>query len=792
MTPRNARRFAVVLIVLLLALSPFVRPAQAVTDEDVSRTIDKLIEALLEMQDEPTPKEKPGQLNPAGWENGDKRGDSDIKKCYPAGRAALVLTALSYAGVSRQHPAMQRGLKFIDQYADAPINDSLDPYMLRGTYQVGLMAHAYAHTAPPNSEMMRRLEKCGRWLESAGNTDRLYNYAYVANPTSSVGIGLNLRGFDHGWKESKNNTQYDLSNSQYAWLGMWECAKRGYNLNIRRDYWLTLIRTLKEKQNEDGSFGYRDNGGHTDTMTLAGITGALVAQQEAFRGRSTPDQAVAQMIEKALDWHNKRGRGSQSGGYYLVSVERVALGLGFKYFQGKDWFSTGAAEIVKKYKGKIDTAKKKDDRAVAELAFHLMFLARGHVPVWCTKIQVPNMAWNNRPNDIYFLSQALSDLREGEVNWQVIDLSRDTAAMDMQTAPVAYLSTAEQLEFSSNQLDTLREYIELGGLLIINPDERSSAVTASIDGFVKKLFPNLKPTNMPADHPLGTALHDIRNQLGNIKVVNNGARDLIYMFETDYGFKWQSDPDLMNTPAGEVAANIFAMATNRGVLPNRLESRFEFRDRKQKERGKLSVLRPLPAGVARPVEPRVWEPVGNFTFNRTGIDVVADKSGIIPLADLGDAQQPLAHLTGVDPIKLEPEEVDAIHRYTDRGGVLLIETVGGSGGFARDVLLQIGGRARQVSKMDAIISGDGLDGGIDCKRVNFRRYTQVKMKYDPEARFRIIRDVESKPSIIISDEDLSLGALGVLKWDVWGYTPASSRQLLHNIAMYAKSRKMDE
>jgi hypothetical protein len=411
------------------------------------------------------------------------------------------------------------------------------------------------------------------------------------------------------------------------------------------------------------------------------------------------------------------------------------------------------------------------------------------VPVWCTKIQVPGKAWNNRPNDIYFLSQALSDLREGEVNWQVIDIDRKTAAMDMQSAPIAYLSMMESLNLSDRQIDTIRQYLDLGGLLMINPDERSSGVTASAPAFARKLYPELQLTDMRADHPLGTALHDIRQQLRNIKVVSNGARDLIYVFDTDYGFEWQRDPDVMEKDAGRVAANIFALATNRGVLPNRLVGRYEVRRRDQRETGTLSILRPLPSGNSQPIEPRVWEPAGNSIFNQSGLNVVADDAGLIKLEDLGTADQPLAHLTGVDPIKLTEKELQAIRDYSRRGGVLLIETVGGSGGFARNLSFQIG-RGRPVSRSDSIVTGAGLDGGVDCRHVNFRRYTQVHMEYSPHARLVIMRDANGDPSIIISDEDLSLGALGVLKWDVFGYTPKSARKLLCNIALYANTRKM--
>jgi hypothetical protein len=45
--------------------------------------------------------------------------------------------------------------------------------------------------------------------------------------------------------------------------------------------------------------------------------------------------------------------------------------------------------------------------------------------------------------------------------------------------------------------------------------------------------------------------------------------------------------------------------------------------------------------------------------------------------------------------------------------------------------------------------------------------------------------VNDRPAIIISAEDISVGCLGVPRWNINGYKPESARKLFANILFYA-------
>ena len=441
------------------------------------------------------------------------------------------------------------------------------------------------------------------------------------------------------------------------------------------------------------------------------------------------------------------------------------------------------------------------------MALSLIFLAHGRVPVWATKLEVPGVPWNNRPNDLYFLSQHISDYREGPVNFYTMSI--DHPAEELIATPVAYISSDRALELSPQRMANLRRYLDLGGMLVANPEQGSSAFHASVMTLGEMLYPELQWQRAGEDHPLFSILFNIDHHRHTIQVLNNGVRDLIVLPQHDWGLAWQADRNLLapesRRDTGRLTMNLFALATNRGVLPNRLESDFETRDADVQAQGQVRI------GIARHegnwlIEPAVWDVAGNRLFNATGLEArtvglpevpalgEADDRGGGPVLDLSaiaDSEVDLVHLQGIEAVPLGSSEIDAIRRYVEGGGTVLVETVGGRGEFARDVERQLRGvfdtrRALPVGAEDPLLSGEQI-GGYDVGRISFRRYTTFRLGLPPEPRLRAMYvDDRQRPGVIFSDEDLSLGALGVRRWGIIGYAAEDARRLLTNIALTAR------
>src|SRR5690606_13908951 len=112
------------------------------------------------------------------------------------------------------------------------------------------------------------------------------------------------------------------------------------------------------------------------------------------------------------------------------------------------WFEQGAETILKAERGRGSISGN-----IVDTSFGLLFLARGRVPVWINKISLPGQDWNNRPNDIYELTDYLSDLRERELSWQVVSIDLDS--MQWSNAPVAWISSDDKVELTDAQLQNL-------------------------------------------------------------------------------------------------------------------------------------------------------------------------------------------------------------------------------------------------------------------------------------------------------------------------------------------------
>ena len=749
--------------VLSMSASP-----QAVTDAQVQAGIERMRAWLYEQQDPAT-----GSWDDPAWP------ELRRQSYHATAETALITYALLVSGESYQDPRIAKAIEY------------LQANRVEGTYLAAMRAHLWALLP---EEFLPLLEREADYLEK---TERKGKFFYTLDSSSG----------------SNSLTQYGV-------LGMWEHRKRGGKVDEK--FWERVGAYILEDQNDDGGWRYDSTrpslrgGQSTASMTAACLVVLQIVQQELEREQRKPDPELAAAIVRGLAWLDERfdpsensgyGNGSPFRYYYLYGIERIALAGGVSRLNGRDWFEAGAAFILEQEDGQghIRRGRGLDDNSNRiDTAFALLFLSRGRVPLWANKLQVPGQPTDARPNDLYFLTRYLSDQREAELNWQNVSIDGDPE--DWLRAPVLYLSIGQPLELTEDQRQKLKRYLDLGGMLVVNPEGRGGRVARSVEQLGRTLYPQYTLENVAADHALASLIVDLSKGSGRLRprvqTLSNGVRDLIVLPREDWGYVFQSeDPTRARSRRGEAwdyLTNLYATATDRGQLSNRLDLKRPVRDPQRELSETVVVARAMHGGNAD-AEPAALETAGIGLFNRTGIEL---DIRAVPLDRIGEALGPdaadnpvvpvMVHLAGTAAVDFTDAERAAIKAYVEAGGTLLVETVGGLGDFADhaepQLIETLGGQRRWLDALTPIVSGQGLPGGVDAGRVLYRGYAQLQGSPGDRPNLAAIF-VGDRPAVILSSRDLSVGAVGAGYFKVNGYAPDSARRLLGNIILWAQQSR---
>ncbi len=723
--PLYPHRFTVALL-CLLALGAAAAPTHGQTDHDIQTAMKGLTAFLLQHQDQRT-----GRLGQGEYENSVHRG----------GDTALMLAALLAAGESYQQPRLRQAVTYLQRTRPQSV------------YAAGCRLLVWSQL-PDN--FLPFLEQDAQWLLSR-QLDGQFGYTTGISPNNST--------------------------THFGVLGLWEAAQRGFP--VPPSFWRQVQNAFAGMQHASGGWGYTANDLPTASMTAAGLSLMFFVQQQTNRRLDTPAEPLQELITGGHGWLNIRfqGAGNVAGSadwdcYYLFALERAMLAAGYAQLNGQDWYRAGARDLLARLSAVPNSPVPALSLGGNEVqsALALLFLARGRAPLWITKLNSRDLP-DLRPDDLYWLTRRLSDLSETSYQWQRADV--DDALDAWRRTPVLYVSGDRPLVLTLDQEYRLRQYLELGGTLVAAPVRGSGRFRQSIETLAQRLFPQWPLQTLPREHELYTALHQlsVRSQ-EDVQAVSNGARELLLLAERDWSYQWQAQPLGDATAAQQLSVNLWALLTERGRLPPRLvepPTTPAFADSQRS-----MVLARVRYGALPLIEPRAWQVLGSTWLARDGVRLLTPAIDLLDLTpDL-----PLAHLAGVQPYDFNDAELETLERYARAGGVLLVETVGGQAGFARQLMRQLekrfGGAAVRIQGAHPLLSGAGLTGGHDCRTVQWRTYAQVRMTLGREPRLAALF-LDERPAVIFSDEDLSLGLLGVSRWGVLGYAPAAARALGDNL-----------
>ena len=732
--------------------------ADTLTDSTVQAAVRAIVAELYRRRD---PRH---DWDPVPW-----NPDRDGQASQVGGYTPLVILALLHAGESYQEPRLRESI------------DRLEQAKMSGTYAVAMRTHVWALLP---EKFARRLADDTRWIAESFRPDR------------------------GGWsyEQPSRSGRYDNSLAQYGALALWEAAKRGLPVTDR--FWQRLERRFIENQFPDGGWNYRANQPVSGSMTAAGLT-TLFITQDLLHARDALDlddrtrHPYEQAIDRGLRWMDENFSTAGNPGkntyffYYLYGVERVGLASGYASFGGRDWFRAGAAAIINRLcivdagSGTVSMRSRSSRSGavqVRRLAFALLFLSRGRVPLAINKLMIPGIAWNNRPRDVANLTRWISHETETDLNWQIVSL--DDEPESWLDASVLYLASDERLPWSAAAADgdglaeplrKLRRYLDLGGLLLAVGEGRSPAFARSVEQAGSAMYPHLKWRALPRDHHAYSLLYSTRGRRPRLRGLSNGVRDLVILAP---GMDLPAIFQARNTKAAAAwttAAHIYLCASEMNRPRHRLDNHAPpGSSRPHADRGRpRTILRASHGGNWNP-EPLALEV---FAGTREDLDLSVINH---PLAEIGDEDPPpdLVLVCGIERREFTAPQQRAIKAYVNAGGVILFETPGGRGDFTRGAeemsTALFGIKVRRL--LDTrVITGDGLAGSQDLSRINYRPYAQqVFAVHETTPRLRGLI-IDGQPRVLFSREDISHALLDQPCWFVAGYSPSAARSLLTNI-----------
>jgi hypothetical protein len=767
----DRRSFSFCAGLLLIVLSSV--SGSAATPDEIDTAIEKGQKFLLSQQ-KPT-----GQ-----WENDLKRvGTGEdwghMQGDTFGGFTALATYALLASGQSPTSPEMSKAIDFL-RHVD-----------LIGIYALGLRANVWL--------LIPETAQNAEWRESAIHKDRdlLLN-------SLITGVGPNEGLW--GYKTNRRADHVDHSVSQYGVLGLWACEQAGAEVPLST--WELMDRHWRLHQFPDGRWEYDGTptspgrvhkDGPEPSMVAAGIATLFITQDYIFaaKGSACNGNISNENIDKGMAWMSANfGRVNEL--YTMYGIERIGVASGRKYFGDHDWFAEISDKIVKSQKpdgswqsGFIGGGP------LTSTSYALLFLTRGQAPVMVNKLQYklanapPAPAgseghWNQRPRDVANVIRFFIRESENDLNWQIVSLS--VPATELAEAPVLYISGDTELSFTPGEMQKLRDFVYLGGIIFGNADCGSEAFASSFEKLGTTLF-HREFRDLPQNHPIYTLEQypasrwkDKPEVLG----LSNGIREFMLLVpQADAGRAWHVRADRTHAPEFQLGANVFMYAVDKSPSVKGRTHIVEIDPKIVTDRA-LRIAR-LQVGDNWDPEPGAWNRMAAVLHNQARVAVTVSPVKLAP-GSLADFK--VAHLTGTTKIKFTDDQRAALLEWIGRGGTLIIDAAGGSSDFADSI----------ETELKTTFGADAEKGLADTLQPDHPMFGLPKMAiqgvtYRPYARNVLVGDVHvpriraiehnGRVEVFYSREDITEGMVGQKVDGVDGYSPQSATDLMRNMVIYA-------
>jgi hypothetical protein len=749
-------------------LAPVQPPTTGLTDAKIGDSIKRGVDYLLQQFDPRTGLLLDAESNADG---------------HAIGADVLCVYALLQCGQAIDDPRLNPKGPLIKGMINAMKSLPLSTYHWE-TYARGLRATALAVYDRPEDRQILGSDAAA--LVRAGGRGA---YTYSLHPPTRSGF-----------------FQWDNSNSQYGVLGVWSAAETGHE--IPNGYWEAVRKHWQETQCSNGQWDYyggpgRSFGRGTHSMTCAGLASLFVAQDwldpVRFDG-NVGREPFTPSIVAGLKWleSGDNAIALDHGPYDLYGLERVGLASGFKYFGTHDWYRELAAATIDlqqadgRWEGGGQGLREVmparflvSNGPLVDTAYSLLFLARGRHPILMNKLRFPGY-WANRPRDLSNLARFASRQLERPLNWQVVSLEKDWT--DWTDSPILYLASHQGVHLQQKDYDGIRNFVENGGLLFTQADGNSPAFNQFAAELARKLFPDYESQDLPDNHPLYSTMFKLQ-PIAGLKYVTNGSRMLMLHSTTDLSRYWQIRDDRNKPVPFQFGLNLFVYAAGKQDLSNRLESTY-IPKVPAAPTATFPIARLSYAGNWDP-EPAAWERFSRYFQLHTGSGL---QMKTMPLRDLRPGAVPFAVLTGSARYDFAPDEAKAVKSYVEAGGVLLIDTTGGTGPFAQSVQSTLLDKAFPDRPLRLVAPAHPLltrtpTGTEDLSKPRLRLYAIDVLG----ARGGFPEELESgRGHVLFTALDLTTALLGTQTWGILGYEPSYAQSLVNNAILWTWDGQKDQ
>ena len=706
------------------------------------------------------------------WPSNDMGSDGravSSSEQYRVGPTALATYALLDAGVSPQDKRLEQALRWMSGHAVTKV------------YSLGLRANA--------------------WEAANRTTKKKYRPQLVADAKRLVQAGSYYGRYYYDAKgpQTAADRQYDNSNSQFGVLGVWAAARDG-SIEISTRYWTKVREHWLAQQDESGGWAYTAGERSRDpllpTMTTAGVATLYVCMDNLSGARYMScrgDSKDFEPIQKGLTWLEERFDKNLDGCkywyYYLYCMERVGLASGKKYFGTTDWYRAGTEKLLPRQKeGKWGTSI-----GVVDTSFALLFLVRGRHPVLVNKLQYEG-DWNNRPRDLASLTRWISKMYEKPVNWQIVDVR--TPVPEWHDAPILTIAGSKAPTFSAEEIAKLRAYVQQGGTIFSAVECAGRPFHAGIRQVYARMFPEYKLEELPKDHPIYSTHFPLKGT-PTLSAISNGVRPLVIHCDADLPASWQLRNTVTQAPAFRIMANLYMYITPMGQLRPRTTSTWPVpTDTPLLASARVARIRhdgncnPEPLALVR-----LQRMMGNECLIDLGV------TGPIAATDLPKSKASVAFLTGTKAFTLSAADIAALKRFTETGGVLVIDAAGGATvekDPATQTLKSVGFAASAEALLEQLYPGVALTPlsshdplltvpQYPIERTGYRAGTRKRLGMSSRPNLRAV-EVDRVLRVLYSREDLTAGLLGYAGAHVDGYTPGAAYDIARNVILHVATR----
>lgn len=698
--------------------------------------------------------------------------DGSIGEGSYARGGATALASLAMLAAGRDpisDPTLKRALDWMLQQDVAAENQ--DPF--NNTYVRGIRANVWEYAlrkAPFDARFRKALQADFDWLLGALN--------------------------EEGWRYNSTSRDWDNSCTQYGVLGIWAGTRAG--LEPPKGFWPKMSKHFQKSQNSDGGWGYMRGSGSTPNMATAGLAsmflvfdmhhGRTAWTKGAPKAFSEGEAAtVLAALEKGMKWLGETN-GNKNNAYYLYGIERAGVASGRRRFGGEDWFERGAHYALSQQRtdGSIPIGYTPE----IGTALTTLFMVYGGAPTAFAKLShegAGDLAWNPNPRDLANLSRALWSAYERPLNWTILD---PEALADAQV-PVLFLSGVGPVELSEAQIAALRQYIQRGGTILAEPADGDAAYRKSMETLLAQMFPPEKHPaarlkTLPTDRGVYTVQPvQWRDGPPALKGAGDGMRTFFFMSDGYMAAKWQVND--VEDDAFALARNLLFYATDLGALRGRFSTALPASPGAPKAGRTVKVAR-VQHGLSgsHPKDwdaaPLLWRGVAPYVEHLSGVTV--EEAASLSLGDgpLTPKQVALLHLSGRQALQLTDAERDALKRYVEAGGTVLVEAWGGSSSFARSARSALSELLGPVVPLEdtAPLALGRFAGGSDLSTEAPITLAARKARGAAHSPLEVI-EVNGRVGVVFSSLDLSAAATGVAIHQRQGYTPEGARRVLTNV-----------